>query len=169
MALYKTMAMEFARYNRWQNESLLTSCGRLDDTTRRANRDLFFGSVHNTLNHILHLDVVFLTYLEELKPPENFDPNAIPWASFDDLAAARINMDETIEQLMTQSDDAWFEEEIRFDSERLERERAFPRAFMVSQMFNHQTHHRSQVTAALHSLGIDYGNTDLPFNPYSQY
>jgi uncharacterized damage-inducible protein DinB len=36
-------------------------------------------------------------------------------------------------------------------------------------MFNHETHHRSQVTSALTQMGIDYGNTDLPYNPLSQY
>jgi hypothetical protein len=25
------------------------------------------------------------------------------------------------------------------------------------------------VTAELHRMGIDYGNTDLPYNPLSQY
>ena len=51
----------------------------------------------------------------------------------------------------------------------LGRERTVPRQFYMMQMFNHGTHHRSQVTAALHRMGIAYGNTDLPYNPLSQY
>ncbi|YAF94156.1 MAG: DinB family protein [Nodularia sp. CChRGM 3473] len=35
-------------------------------------------------------------------------------------------------------------------------------------MFNHQTHHRSQITSELHKMGIDYGCTDLPYNPYNE-
>jgi len=169
MTLYKTMAMEFARYNRWQNEKVLAACTDLSDEARREDRGLFFGSIHNTLNHILYADGVFLFFFKEKKSPESFNPKATPWPSFDDLTKARLEMDTTIETLMTESDNAWFEEDVHFNSERHGLERVFPRAFMVSQMFNHQTHHRSQVTSALHGLGVDYGITDLPFNPYSQY
>jgi uncharacterized damage-inducible protein DinB len=42
----------------------------------------------------------------------------------------------------------------------------FTRASQLVQLFNHQTHHRSQATSELHKLGIDYGSTDLPYNPY---
>jgi len=40
------------------------------------------------------------------------------------------------------------------------------RGFMMVQLFNHQTHHRSQVTCELHKLGLEYGCTDMPYNPY---
>ncbi|MGD1883431.1 MAG: DinB family protein [Paracoccaceae bacterium] len=36
---------------------------------------------------------------------------------------------------------------------------------MIVQLFNHQTHHRSQVTFALHALGVNYGPTDIPWRP----
>jgi len=32
-------------------------------------------------------------------------------------------------------------------------------------MFNHQTHHWNQITTELHKIGIDYGVTDMPYNP----
>ncbi len=46
---------------------------------------------------------------------------------------------------------------------------ANPRALYLMQMFNHQTHHRAQVTAALHRVGVDYGSTDLWFRPGSPF
>jgi uncharacterized damage-inducible protein DinB len=36
------------------------------------------------------------------------------------------------------------------------------------QMFNHQTHHRGQVTALLMQSGIDPGITDLPWAPLAR-
>jgi len=30
-------------------------------------------------------------------------------------------------------------------------------------MFNHQTHHRGQVTTLLSQMGLDVGPTDIPF------
>jgi uncharacterized damage-inducible protein DinB len=65
--------------------------------------------------------------------------------------------------------ETWLDETVRYHHPRLGRERVHPRQFPLMQLFNHGTHHRSQVTAALHAMGIDYGNTDLPYNPLSQY
>ena len=37
--------------------------------------------------------------------------------------------------------------------------------FCVTHFFNHQTHHRGQVTTLLSQLGRDYGATDLILLP----
>ena len=50
------------------------------------------------------------------------------------------------------------------DAERKEDVRAFfktPMAFAVTHFFNHQTHHRGQVTTLLFQRGIDPGVTDF--------
>jgi uncharacterized damage-inducible protein DinB len=39
--------------------------------------------------------------------------------------------------------------------------RSVTRGFWVIQMFNHQTHHRGQITTLLTQLGYDIGSTDL--------
>ena len=46
---------------------------------------------------------------------------------------------------------------------------AVPRWVMVVQLFNHQTHRRSQVTTALHSMRERYGSTDMPWRPGAGY
>ena len=45
------------------------------------------------------------------------------------------------------------------------REVTQPRALCVTQLFNHQTHHRGQVHAMLTGLGVATHDTDLPFMP----
>jgi uncharacterized damage-inducible protein DinB len=35
----------------------------------------------------------------------------------------------------------------------------------VTHMFNHQTHHRGQITTLLKQLGYDAGVTDIPWLP----
>ena len=40
-----------------------------------------------------------------------------------------------------------------------------PYVFAVMQVFNHQTHHRGQVTTLLSQFGVDVGATDLPVMP----
>ena len=39
------------------------------------------------------------------------------------------------------------------------------RWLLVAHLFNHQTHHRGQVTTLLTQQGHDMGSTDLPFMP----
>jgi uncharacterized damage-inducible protein DinB len=157
-----------ALYNRWQNERLYETCGALSDTARKADRGMFFRSIHNTLNHILVVDRVILRMVREGRPSP-FEPRAVPYDSFETLRRERISLDAEILALADERKAEWLSEPMVFHSERLKRERRMPRAFMLCQLFNHQTHHRSQVTSELHKLGIDYGVTDMPQNPYVDY
>ena len=43
--------------------------------------------------------------------------------------------------------------------------RTVPKWVLVTHMFNHQTHHRGQVTTLLSQMGLDIGTTDIPFMP----
>ena len=45
------------------------------------------------------------------------------------------------------------------------RDRSFPLWFAMQHFFNHQTHHRGQVTTLLKQMGIDPGVTDLLYTP----
>jgi cytochrome c551/c552 len=49
-----------------------------------------------------------------------------------------------------------------------QREMSRPRWLCVTQMFNHQTHHRGQVTTLLKQAGIDPGVTDMPWAPLTR-
>ncbi|MCG8547886.1 MAG: damage-inducible protein DinB, partial [Alphaproteobacteria bacterium] len=90
-------------------------------------------------------------------------------ADFEGLSAARAAFDDGLLASIESWPETWLDETLTFTSARHGGERSLPRTFVLGQMFNHATHHRSQVTAELHKLGLDYGNTDMPFNPYSQY
>jgi uncharacterized damage-inducible protein DinB len=47
------------------------------------------------------------------------------------------------------------------------RKRRLPTYLMIVQMFNHQTHHRGQLTTLLSQMGLDVGVTDMPFMPFA--
>jgi tRNA-Thr(GGU) m(6)t(6)A37 methyltransferase TsaA len=161
-------ARHLALYNQWQNLRLYELCAQLGDDARRLDRGMFFGSIHRTLNHILVVDRVLLPLLTDgtLTP---LDHRAVPFDDFAPLRVERARFDEGLLTLAAAHDDAWFGERVSFYSERLGRTRNPPRAFLLAQLFNHQTHHRSQVTCELFKLGIDYGVTDLPYNPAIPY
>ena len=161
-------AKDMALYNKWQNETLYILCEKIGDSARRLDRKMFFKSIHNTLNHILTIDVAIMTFLQT-GIPQAITFNNFPFDNFDSLREARIAFDQKLLALPNEVEDTWFSSFLEFDSESLARKRRIPRSFMLGQMFNHQTHHRSQITSEFYKMGIDYGNTDLPYNPYVNY
>ena len=166
----KAWAREMALYNKWQNETLYGHCDGVSDEVRKSNRGMFFGSIHRTLDHILMVDNVLRGFVEHGMPENfNFDPNKSVHQDYGTLKSARAAFDWSLLELLDARADDWLESTITFESRQLGRSRTLPRKFYCMQMFNHGTHHRSQVTSELHKMGIDYGNTDLPYNPYSQY
>jgi len=165
----KAWALEMALYNKWQNEKLYGLCGGLEDAARKAERGMFFGSIHRTLDHILMVDRVLWHLAMTGEPIKGFDPGRRLYDDFPPLREARSAFDEDAIAEIRARPIVWLDEVITTYNERLARDRSFPRQFPLMQMFNHGTHHRSQVTAELHRMGIDYGNTDLPYNPLSQY
>lgn len=155
-----------ARYNRWMNEKLYAAAATLSDEARRRDSGAFFKSIHGTFNHLLLADKVWLARFTGETVAEGFmGPGGIRsldqelYGDFDDLRRERALTDE---QLST-----WVSE---LTHERL----AAPLVFMrrgqkqesplwwaVAHVFNHQTHHRGQVTTLLTQQGCDPGVTDL--------
>lgn len=154
-----------ALYNQWQNKSLYSICDTLGEEGRNRDRGMFFGSIHRTLDHIGVINDA-LWFLIEQGEPKSIDFQAIRFSDFSQLRKDTFAFDKKLLDLAETCDESWLAGIISFYSSRLGRERRLPRAFYFLQMFNHQTHHRSQITSELHKLGIDYGNTDLPYNPY---
>ncbi|GAB4237146.1 MAG: DinB family protein [Stanieria sp.] len=157
-----------ALYNKWQNESLFKICDDLGEDQLHLDRVMFFDSIFKTLNHIINVDQTIHSFIYTKTLPQ-FEPNLIPYPEYHQLRSARFKFDKKLVQESQNCSQEWLDEIFEFWSERLNRNRKIPRSFFYIQMFNHQTHHRSQITSELHKMGIDYGNTDLPYNPYYEF
>lgn len=129
---------------------------------------MFFNSIFKTLNHILFVDQAIYSLIHTGVMPD-FNPNFVPYLEYADLKSARFEFDANLIQDAQAYSQEWLDEVIELWSERLNRYRRMPKSLFYMQMFNHQTHHRSQITSELHKMGIDYGSTDLPFNPYYDF
>lgn len=149
-----------ARYNRWMNERLYALCADLDGDTYRADRGAFFGSIHGTLNHLLLADRVWMgRFTDQPYPVERLDQEL--YAEFDQLRGERARTDAAIERWAAQLTTEDLAGELRYHSLVNPQARAMPLWLAVTHFFNHQTHHRGQVTALLSQAGVDYGVTDL--------
>ena len=59
----------------------------------------------------------------------------------------------------------WLAQPLTYTSKIDGKTRTVPKWVLVTHMFNHQTHHRGQVTTLLAQMGLDMGSTDIPFMP----
>ena len=149
-----------AEYNAWMNGKLYAACATMSDEERKRDRGAFFHSIHGTLNHLLLADSVWMG---------RFDGKAFAfrgldqelYASFDELRASRTAMDERIERWAHGLTDAALSAKIEFTSAITKRAHSPTLWTVVLHFFNHQTHHRGQLTTLLSQAGVDYGITDL--------
>lgn len=165
----KAWGVEMARYNSWQNGTLYDNVDRIEEREREGHRGMFFGSIRHTLDHILMVDELLFKLAETGVAPTSFEPKKLVHPSYAELSRARRQFDRRVETRFEQVDAAWFDHRVSFFRPSDKVQKNLPRQFLLMQMFNHATHHRSQVTAELHRMGVDYGNTDMPFNPHSSF
>jgi uncharacterized damage-inducible protein DinB len=153
-----------ARYNVWMNDRLYQLCEGLDDTERKQERGAFFGSIHGTLDHILYGDLAAMVRFTG-EPAEM--PVLGQWLheDFTILRAARKALDQRLTSWSSDLSDDWMAATMTYTSQADGLSRTVPRWVMVVHMFNHQTHHRGQLTTLLSQLSLDIGTTDLPFLP----
>jgi uncharacterized damage-inducible protein DinB len=150
-----------ARYNRWMNDKLYAIAAELSDEERRRDRGAFFKSIHGTLNHILVGDRVWLSRLTGDAAPARgitaLDQEL--YADFGELGAARRETDAAISAWVETLTEGALAAPLRYvrRGEPIEH----PLWWAVAQLFNHQTHHRGQLTTLLLQAGRDPGATDL--------
>jgi uncharacterized damage-inducible protein DinB len=157
-------ACTMAAYNRWMNERLYALCGGIPDAERRRDRGAFFGSIHATLDHIAYADTAFLSRFTG-DPPEVPPLGVVLHPGWDELAAVRAALDARLEAWAGGLTNAWLRAPHTYASNVDGATRTLPTWVLVAHLFNHQTHHRGQLTTLLSQLGHDPGITDLPFMP----
>jgi uncharacterized damage-inducible protein DinB len=158
-------ALTMAHYNRWMNEKVYATVAPLSDAERKQERGAFFGSIHGTLNHLLLGDQAWMQRFQG-EAVTMKSPRDELFADFEELRAAREAMDAKILAWAETLTDEQGDSEYRFYSVSYQRERALPMRALVMQLFNHQTHHRGQLSTLLSQAGLDAGITDLPWMPF---
>ncbi|TAG45824.1 MAG: damage-inducible protein DinB [Betaproteobacteria bacterium] len=154
----------FARYNRWQNRTIYDACAKLDDVTRKRNMGAFFKSIHATLNHLLVGDRLWLSRFDG-EPSGVTSLDQYLYDNFDELRQQREWTDDRTDRFVAKVTPEQIAGTLQFRRMRDQVEMTLPMNVAIMQFFNHQTHHRGQVTTLLMQCGADPGVTDLPFLP----
>ena len=155
-----------ARYNTWMNGKLYELVATLSDEERKRDRGAFFKSIHGTLNHLLVADRIWLGRFTGVTVPEGFmGPDGIRsldhelYADFEELRRQRALTDGVLSAWVAELTPARLAAPLVFM--RRGQRHEVPLWWTVSHLFNHQTHHRGQLTTLLSQHGADPGVTDL--------
>jgi len=162
--LTKSHSQLMAQYNEWMNTRMYALCASLPDTELRKDRGAFFKSIYATLNHIAYGDLAFLSRFTGT-PSVVPEPGADLFGTFELLRAERAVLDQRILVWAESLSASWLAETLTYRSKIDSKTRTVPNWMLVTHMFNHQTHHRGQVTTLLSQMGLDVGTTDIPFMP----
>lgn len=160
-----------AEYNEWMNEKLYTSASKLSAEQLAENKGAFFGSIIGTLNHITVGDTIWLkrfaslltthdelNSIRQLRQPKSLDE--VLFNSLSELKTRRDLLDKTFSKLASSLSEAELAQSVNFQS--ITGIEFTKNLFsLLMHVFNHQTHHRGQVTTMLSQSGIDVGVTDL--------
>ncbi len=153
-----------AEYNQWMNQKIYSVCAELPDEKRKENLGAFFKSIHGTLNHLIWADRVWLGRLSGQSFPVGPMGEDV-YADFETMHKERAKMDAFILDWAQSLREVWLVEPYQFTSVQDGKIRRAPAWVFVTQVFNHQTHHRGQLTTLLKQLGHDPGPTDIPWIP----
>jgi uncharacterized damage-inducible protein DinB len=141
-----------ARYNVWAMRTLLDQIDTLDDAAYRRDIGLFFKSIHGTLNHLL--------VAEQLVWWRRFAEGVSPVVALD----AQVEADRArLRERLIEGAQRWVGFIAGLEASRFEGTLSYttmrgtpatlPFAATLGHVFNHGTHHRGQISAALTALG----------------
>ncbi len=156
-----------ARYNQWMNARLYASAALLSEDELRGDLGAFFGSIFATFNHLLWADQLWMSRFTA-RPRPAVGIGECMHDDFDALQSAREAMDREIREWADGVSRDWLADTISWRSGQDGGTRSRRAWLLAVHFFNHQTHHRGQITALLTRLGHDPGVTDLPWMPGDQ-
>lgn len=162
LSTWHTHFRTLARYNVWATARLLEAVAALPEDAYRRDMGLFFKSIHGTLNHLLvgeHL-LWFRRFAEGVSPTLALDAEAEP----DRAALARRLQAGAArwEPAIATWPEGRFAGALAYTTMR-GAEVSLPFALTLAHVFNHGTHHRGQITAALTALGQPCPELDLVY------
>lgn len=154
-----------AEYHGWATALLYEALERIDEERYRLDTGLFFRSIHGTLNHLLLVDHLWHGRLV-----------GTPWPLATLADEVETDRQALRAQLLARSG-VWrrYLESLddralagMADFQRIDGTPArLPRASCVLHVFNHGTHHRGQISAAITQFGGAAPEIDLPYFLYT--
>lgn len=138
--------------NALSNHRLLAACARLSARELSAVRTSFFPTIIGTLNHILLVDLLYITAMEGDCIGTGIFDNEMPFAGIAALRAEQARLDRRLVAVCTDVPDEVLGRPVRIT--RGLKAQVEPFARVAQHLFQHQIHHRGQVHAMLAGTAV---------------
>jgi uncharacterized damage-inducible protein DinB len=166
-----TQYVALARYNTWMNEKIYELAAALSDEERKRDVGAFFKSIHGTLNHLLLTDRMQLGRFIGAERPRSLDElgrvievrslDQELYENFATLRREREHTDAMIESWAAEITPEFLASTMEYEAMSQPGHYRVPMWAAVTHFFNHQAHHRGQLTTLMNQLGHDVGITDF--------
>lgn len=169
-----------ANYNAVMNQKTCNAIASLSEDILWQDNKAFFGSILGTLNHLMVGDLIWLSRFNHLNCVDNNNVIGNGFKALESLAnfplptaltqtlhrtkgdfiRNRQALDQIIIQLINETVESDYPKTLTYTNTK---DNVFTKSFsmLLQHFFNHQTHHRGQVTTLLNQIDIDIGETDL--------
>ena len=168
-----------ANYNAVMNQKICGAIASLSEDIFWQDNKAFFGSILGTLNHLMVGDLIWLDRFNHLNCVDNNKyangfkalealanfplPTALTQTLYrtkEDFTRNRQALDQIIIQFIDDTAESDYSKVLTYTNTK---DNVFTKSFsmLLQHLFNHQTHHRGQVTTLLSQMGINIGETDL--------
>ena len=160
-----------SNYNQWMNSKVYEAAAHLTAIDLAKDRGAFFSSLLGTLNHIVVGDTIWLkrfathpSCLNSLREVADLrNPTSLDELVFEDLGSLsehRIWLDREIIKWISELSESDLDFVLSYHNTKgIPAKKRY--SSLVLHFFNHQTHHRGQVSTLLSQAGVDIGVTDL--------
>ena len=143
-----------ARYNAWANKRLYAVAEQLSAEELIKDRKGFFKSILGTLNHILLADLIYRERLEK-KPTTFTRLDEIIYDNLGELKSAQFHQDEWYQNFCNDMDPEELEGTLSFDTVETGEFFSLPLRMCLTNLFQHQIHHRGQTHHMLGHAGLE--------------
>lgn len=151
-----------ARWTVWANTLLFDACATLEPDEYYLCRENAFKSIHLTLNHLLVMDIVWLSRLEGVTHDiPSMDYQLCP--TFEALREKRAELDDLLIEVVTRASAS------RYGGETLSylsmdgRPSSLPVNVVLTHLFLHHSHHRGQIHCMLSQTPIHPPSMDITY------
>jgi uncharacterized damage-inducible protein DinB len=171
MDLERRHFAQLARYNRFVNQALIESLSRLAPAALAEPRGSYFGSIQGILDHVITTDINWLRRFRELFPNDEplnrprLAPPGHAWTNFAfsdfaELCRERALVDAIFVDWIAAADTSRFGEVLAYRDSHDKPLRFYCRD-ALDHVFNHQTHHRGQISQILDELKVEHDWSNL--------
>ena len=150
----------FARYNTWATQRLNLCLDQISDEDFYKDQGLFFRSIFGTLNHLLLGEHVLWFSRFSVGHSPQIALNSIIQNDRYVLTQTLVQKSFHWQEYLQNLHPALLSQTLDYQSSKGQ-QISVPFAATLLHVFNHATHHRGQITAALTSMGYDCPELDM--------